>query len=245
MSYKVVIPARYASERLPGKPLLEIQGKPMLQLTWEKACSSSAEQVIIATDDARVAEAASKFGAECVMTAQSHRSGTERLHEVALVNNWPAETVVVNVQGDEPLIPPDAIDLVANNLQVNPQAGIATLCEKIVREQEHTDPNAVKVVFSRDGFAHYFSRACIPHAGASKHPDRYRHIGIYAYRVEILRQFISWPVSDQEATENLEQIRALDNGVKIHVDKWGETMPAGVDTPEDLEALRQLLRGAH
>ena len=127
MSYKVVIPARFASDRLPGKPLLEIQGKPMLQLTWEKACSSSAEQVIIATDDARVAEAASKFGAECVMTAQSHRSGTERLHEVALGNNWPAETVVVNVQGDEPLIPPDAIDLVANNLQVNPQAGIATL----------------------------------------------------------------------------------------------------------------------
>lgn len=243
MSYKVVIPARYSSKRLPGKPLLEIHGKPMLQLTWEKACSSSAEQVIIATDDARVAEAASKFGAECVMTAQSHRSGTERLHEVVLLNNWSEETVVVNVQGDEPLIPSGAIDLVANNLQVNPRAGIATLCEKIVREQEHTDPNSVKVVFSHNGFAHYFSRACIPHAEASKRPDRYRHIGIYAYRVEILHQFINWPVSDQEANENLEQLRALNNGVKIHVDKWGEPMPAGVDTPEDLETLRQLLRG--
>ena len=241
MSFKVVIPARYESERLPGKPLLEIEGKPMLQLTWEKACGSSAEQVIIATDDARVAEAATKFGAHCVMTSRSHRSGTERLHEVALLSNWSAETVVVNVQGDEPLIPFDAIDLVANNLLANPRAGIATLCEKIVREQEHSDPNAVKVVFSRDGFAHYFSRACIPHTGASNPPDRYRHIGIYAYRVEILDQFVSWPVSDLEATENLEQLRALNNGVKIHVDRWEEPMPAGVDTPEDLEALRQLL----
>ena len=241
MSYKVVIPARYESERLPGKPLLEIGGKPMLQLTWEKACGSSAEQVIIATDDARVAEAATKFGANCVMTSRSHRSGTERLHEVALLSNWSAETVVVNVQGDEPLIPFDAIDLVANNLLANPRAGIATLCEKIVREQEHSDPNAVKVVFSRDGFAHYFSRACIPHTGASNPPDRYRHIGIYAYRVEILNQFVSWPVSDLEATENLEQLRALNNGVRIHIDRWEQPMPAGVDTPEDLEALRQLL----
>ena len=241
MSYKVVIPARYESERLPGKPLLEIEGKPMLQLTWEKACGSSAEQVLIATDDARIAEAATKFGANCVMTSRSHRSGTERLHEVALLRNWSAETVVVNVQGDEPLIPFDAIDLVANNLLANPRAGIATLCEKIVREQEHSDPNAVKVVFSRDGFAHYFSRACIPHTGASNPPDRYRHIGIYAYRVEILDQFVSWPVSDLEATENLEQLRALNNGVRIHVDRWEEPMPAGVDTPEDLEALRQLL----
>ena len=241
MRYKVVIPARYESERLPGKPLLEIEGKPMLQLTWEKACGSSAEQVIIATDDARVAEAAKKFGANCVMTSRSHRSGTERLHEVALLSNWSAETVVVNVQGDEPLIPFDAIDLVANNLFANPRAGIATLCEKIVREQEHSDPNAVKVVFSRDGFAHYFSRACIPHTGASNTPDRYRHIGIYAYRVEILDQFVSWPVSDLEATENLEQLRALNNGVRIHVDRWEQPMPAGVDTPEDLEALRQLL----
>ena len=240
MSYKVVIPARYESERLPGKPLLKIEGKPMLQLTWEKACGSSAEQVIIATDDARVAEAATKFGANCVMTSRSHRSGTERLHEVALLSNWSAETVVVNVQGDEPLIPFDAIDLVANNLLANPRAGIATLCEKIVREQEHSDPNAVKVVFSRDGFAHYFSRACIPHTGASNPPDRYRHIGIYAYRVEILNQFVSWPVSDLEATENLEQLRALNNGVRIHIDRWEQPMPAGVDTPEDLEALRQL-----
>ena len=241
MSYKVVIPARYESERLPGKPLLEIEGKPMLQLTWEKACGSSAEQVIIATDDARVAEAAAKFGANCVMTARSHRSGTERLHEVALLSKWSAETVVVNVQGDEPLIPFDAIDLVANNLLANPRASIATLCEKIVREQEHNDPNAVKVVFSHDGFAHYFSRACIPHAGASNPPDRYRHIGIYAYRVDILNRFVSWPVSDLEATENLEQLRALNNGVKIHVDRWEGPMPAGVDTPEDLEALRQLV----
>ena len=241
MSYKVVIPARYESERLPGKPLLKIEGKPMLQLTWEKACGSSAEQVIIATDDARIAEAATKFGANCVMTSRSHRSGTERLHEVALLRNWSAETVVVNVQGDEPLIPFDAIDLVANNLLANPRAGIATLCEKIVREQEHSDPNAVKVVFSRDGFAHYFSRACIPHTGASNPPDRYRHIGIYAYRVEILDQFVSWPVSDLEATENLEQLRALNNGVRIHIDRWEQPMPAGVDTPEDLEALRQLL----
>ena len=194
MSYKVVIPARYESERLPGKPLLEIEGKPMLQLTWEKACGSSAEQVKIATDDARIAEAATKFGANCVMTSRSHRSGTERLHEVALLSNWSAETVVVNVQGDEPLIPFDAIDQVANNLIANPRASIATLCEKIVREQEHSDPNAVKVVFSRDGFAHYFSRACIPHAEASNPPDRYRHIGIYAYRVDILNRFVIWPV---------------------------------------------------
>ena len=240
MSFKVIIPARYASERLPGKPLLKIQGRPMLQYTWERACSSLARQVIIATDDLRVAEAATKFGADCRLTSEEHRSGTERLQEVAQQTGWGAETIVVNVQGDEPLIPPDAINLVADNLQANPEAGIATLCEKITREQEHADPNAVKVVFSRDGFAHYFSRACIPCASANECPDRYRHIGIYAYRVETLHQFVDWPISDLEVSENLEQLRALDNGIKIHVDKWAKPMPAGVDTPEDLEVIRRL-----
>ena len=240
MSFKVVIPARYASERLPGKPLLEIQGKPMLQHTWEQACSSAADQVIIATDDSRVAEVATKFGAECTMTSETHRSGTERVCEVAQKSRWESETVVVNVQGDEPLIPPGAINLVASNLLANPVAGITTLCEKIAREQEHANPNAVKVVFDRDGFAHYFSRACIPFASGGKCSDRYRHIGVYAYRVETLSQFVGWPISALEASESLEQLRALENGVKIHIDKWTEPMPAGVDTYEDLEVIRRL-----
>ena len=196
MSYTVVIPARYGSTRLPGKPLLDIAGKPMVQRVWEQARLSSAREVVIATDDERILEVAQGFGARACMTSPHHPSGTDRLHEVAAYFGWADEQIVVNVQGDEPMIPPTVIDQVAHNLATHTQAGIATLCEGITDIAELVDPNAVKVVFDNSGMALYFSRATIPwpreqfKAGQNTMPtqgDWYRHIGIYAYRTAFLR----------------------------------------------------------
>lgn len=245
MSFKVVIPARYAAQRLPGKPLLDILGKPMLQHTWERACESAADEVVIATDDPRILDVALGFGASVQMTSDKHRSGTDRIQEVAAARQWNADTIVVNVQGDEPLIPPHAINQVADNLSAHQQAGIATLCETISEPSEVSSPHAVKVVFDRQGYALYFSRAAIPYTGpdATVNPGElyHRHIGIYAYRVQVLNDFVDWPPAALELAEKLEQLRALAEGVKIHVAVSGESMPAGIDTPEDLEAVRQHL----
>lgn len=239
MSFKIVIPARYAAQRLPGKPLLDIQGKPMLQHTWERACESAADEVVIATDDPRILDAAMNFGAAAQMTSDVHRSGTDRIQEVASARQWSADTIVVNVQGDEPLIPPHAINQVADNLSRHHQAGIATLCETIKAQSEINNPNAVKVVFDKQGYALYFSRAAIPHTS----PDVdeysselfYRHVGIYAYRVQVLNEFVNWPPAAMEIAERLEQLRALAEGVKIHVAVSADSMPAGIDTADDLE----------
>jgi len=253
MSFSVVIPARYGSTRLPGKPLLDIAGKPMVRRVWERAAASGAQEVIIATDDGRIAEAARSFGAPAQLTRADHPSGTDRLQEVAAALGWHDDHIVVNVQGDEPLIPPVVIDQVARNLAAQPDAGIATLCVPIDELEELVNPNAVKVVFGVGGMALYFSRATIPWPreafaqGARAMPgagEWYRHIGIYAYRTGFLHRYVSWEPAPLERLEQLEQLRALHHGVGIHVAPAAEPVPAGVDTPEDLEAVRAHLAAA-
>lgn len=249
MAFSVVIPARYGSTRLPGKPLLDIGGKPMVQRVWEQAGASSAQEVIIATDDERIADTGDKFGAQVCMTSPEHPSGTDRLQEVAASMGWDDAHIVVNVQGDEPLIPPAVIDQVAGNLAAHPEAAIATLSAPITDLEELTNPSAVKVVCDVNGMALYFSRATVPwpreafKEGAVHMPGDgqwQRHIGIYAYRSGFLQRFIAWPPAPLELLEQLEQLRALYNGVKIHVAHAVQAVPAGVDTEQDLEAVRQL-----
>lgn len=255
MSFSVVIPARYASTRLPGKPLADIAGKPMVQRVYEQAKKSNADSVIIATDDPRIVEVANSFGAEVCMTKASHESGTDRLQEVVSQLGLADEHIVVNVQGDEPMIPPAVIDQVATNLETGNEAGIATLVEKIHNSEDVFNPNVVKTVIAANGQALYFSRAPIPWYRAGSW-DRdgldvnniqlpaavnyYRHIGIYAYRVSFLHQFIQWPASALEVAEKLEQLRALENGVTILASESCETIPAGIDTEQDLIAVRAL-----
>lgn len=251
MSFSVVIPARYGSTRLPGKPLLDIAGKPMVQRVWEQARLSGADEVIIATDDQRIQSAAQAFGATVCMTDADHPSGTDRLQQVACLCAWPEERIVVNVQGDEPLIPPALIDQVAGNLAAHPEAGIATLCEPVADLAELTNPNAVKVVTDKNGLALYFSRATIPWpreafsqtADAMPAGQWNRHIGIYAYRTAFLHRYVGWAPAPLENQEQLEQLRALYQGERIHVAAAVESVPAGVDTPQDLEVIRQLLQG--
>ena len=253
MSFAVVIPARYGSTRLPGKPLLDIAGKPMIEHVWEQAREAGASEVIVATDDTRIEEVARGFGAEVCMTRADHASGTDRLQEVATLRSWDEQQIVVNVQGDEPLIPPVLIDQVAANLADNPVAAIATLSEPVSTIEELQNPNAVKVITDKQGMALYFSRATIPWpreafaAGVLEMPKGswFRHIGIYAYRVGFLHRYVTWPSAALEQLEQLEQLRALYNGERIHVAPACESVPAGVDTVEDLEAVRQRLGQTH
>ncbi len=234
MTFSVVIPARHASTRLPGKPLLDIGGKPMLRRVWERAGASAADEVVIATDDERIRAAAEGFGARALMTSDRHRSGTERVQEAAAALRWPDGRVVVNVQADEPMIPPAAIDRVADDLLRRPDAGMATLCHPDDPARDAEDPHAVKVVLDNRGRALYFSRAPIPY-GAGR---RLRHVGIYAYRVETLRRLARQPPAELERRENLEQLRALCNGIVIHVGVLDGPLPPGVDTERDLAEAR-------
>lgn len=245
MSFTVVIPARYGATRLAGKPLLDIAGKPMLQHVYERACQSQAGAVYIATDDQRILQAAQAFGAEAFMTSEHHRSGTDRIHEVAEGLKLGEDEIVVNVQGDEPLIPPAAINQVAANLRDNAEAGIASLYATVRSADEIGNPNAVKVVCDSRGFALYFSRSTIPHGSSVQARNCLRHVGIYAYRVATLRQFVAWPPGALEIQEKLEQLRALYNGIRIHMAESCESIPAGVDTERDLEHVRALLAGQH
>ena len=248
MKFSVVIPARYAASRLPGKPLLDIAGKPMVQHVFERAFESGAEQVIIATDDERIRAAAEGFGAQVCMTSAEHRSGTDRLSEVAGQLAMADDRIVVNLQGDEPLMPPALIHQVADNLAEHTQASLATLCARISTAEELFNPNAVKVVMDEAGMALYFSRASIPwdrDAFASSKEElparsvHYRHIGLYAYRAGFLRQYVQWPPCPLEEMESLEQLRALWHGKRIHVAEAVEPPPAGVDTQQDLEVVRR------
>ncbi|WP_122581475.1 3-deoxy-manno-octulosonate cytidylyltransferase [Pseudomonas viridiflava] len=248
--FTVVIPARYGSSRFPGKPLKVIAGKPMVQLVWEQARKSSAQRVVVATDDVRIFEACQAFGAEVLMTRDDHNSGTDRLAEVATQLGLAADAIVVNVQGDEPMIPPAVIDQVASNLAAHPEAGISTLAEPIDDVAALFNPNVVKVSSDINGLALTFSRAPLPWARDALAANRdelpagvplRRHIGIYAYRAGFLHDFVSWGPCMLENAENLEQLRALWNGVRIHVADALEAPPAGVDTPEDLERVRRLL----
>lgn len=239
MSFTVIIPARFAAQRLPGKPLLDIGGKTMVQHTWERAKASDADRVAIATDDERIAGVVQSFGGEVLMTSPDHRSGTDRLQEAAAQLGLTESAIVVNVQADEPLLPASCINQVASNLQVNPETGIATLCEVITRQDEIGDPNSVKVVMDGRGHALYFSRATIPHGASASAKNCYRHIGLYAYRVAVLNQFVQWPPAALELDEKLEQLRALSNGIAIHVAVSDARIPPGVDTEKDLEQVRQ------
>lgn len=242
--FTVIIPARYASSRLPAKPLADIHGKPMIQWVYEQAIKSKASRVVVATDDARIESAVKAFGAQVVMTAVSHESGTDRLQEAAAAIGLSENEVVINVQGDEPLIPHTIIDQLYDNI-VASQADIATLSEAITTVEEYQDPNAVKVVTTAAGMALYFSRASVPFLrdgdGMPQAIAAQRHIGIYAYRVSFLNEFVTWPMAAIEATEKLEQLRALYHGKTIHVAEAIAPPPTGVDTQADLERVRALL----
>ncbi|MFI3137161.1 MAG: 3-deoxy-manno-octulosonate cytidylyltransferase [Methylococcaceae bacterium] len=249
-AFNVVIPARYASSRLPGKPLLAIAGKPMIAHVCERALEADADEVVVATDDLRIFDAVSALGIKAVMTSEQHQSGTERIAEVAALCGWDDEQIIVNLQGDEPLIPASYIRDLADALAAQQQAGIATLAATIHDPEELFNPNAVKVVLNHQGYALYFSRATIPwdrdlfaktQAHLSPLMPHYRHIGLYAYRVAFLKRYCQWPASPLEQIECLEQLRILWQGESVLVKIVAKTPPAGVDTHADLLRVEQLL----
>jgi len=242
-NFNIVIPARLASARLPGKVLLDIAGKPLVQHVYERAVEAGAAEVIIATDDDGVAAAAAAFGAEVLLTDVNHASGTDRVAEVARLRGWSADTPVVNVQGDAPMIPPASIRQVAELLIANQAAAIATLCVPIESAAEYADPNVVKVVFDEGGRALYFSRAPIP--SNLREPDTlptaWRHLGLYAYRVSALETLTATPPCELEQVEHLEQLRAMHLGMEIRIAPADVPNGPDVDTEADLEAVRRLL----
>lgn len=241
MSFKVVIPSRYGSSRLPGKPLLDIAGKTMVQRVYERAIACGAEEVVVATDDSRIEEAVEQFGGKVVMTSEGHPSGTDRIAEVARTLQWADEAIVVNLQGDEPLMPEALIRQVAFDLSQDAGSSISTLCTPIESAEEFLNPNCVKVVFGRNQRALYFSRATIPHDrdGASQ-GFGYRHLGMYAFRVAFLNEYANTPECELERLEKLEQLRALWMGHQIVVGVAKEMPGPGVDTESDLERVRLL-----
>jgi 3-deoxy-manno-octulosonate cytidylyltransferase (CMP-KDO synthetase) len=250
--FRVVIPARFDSTRLPGKVLLPLAGKPMIQWVYERASASGAAEVIIATDDVRIAEAVRCFGAQVAMTAQTHPSGSDRVAEVARARGWVDDDIVVNVQADEPLIPPPLITQVAQLLVADRHAQMATLATPLAALEEFLDPNVVKVVTDAQGYALYFSRAPIPwdRDGARSGEARQmsiaaamRHIGIYAYRVAALQKLTLQAPSALELCEKLEQLRALESGFRIRVARARESPGPDVNTAEDLLRVAGLMHG--
>lgn len=246
MDFKVVIPARYASVRLPGKPLLEIAGKPMIEHVYNRALQSDAGEVVIATDDGRIADAAKTFQAQVCMTSESHRSGSDRIAEVVDKLGWGKHTIVVNLQGDEPTMPAALVDQVAADMAAHEIAGVTTLSAPIRDKELLFDPHVVKVVTDINGYALYFSRAPIPwHRDEFVQQDRplpehtgfARHIGLYAYRAGYLKQFVAWEHAPIERAESLEQLRVLWHGGKIHVSQASVEPGHGVDTLDDLKRI--------
>ena len=240
--FKIVIPARYDSSRFPGKPLVDIHGKPMIQRVYEAALKAGASEVVIATDNTMIGMAAEEFGSVVCMTLEEHASGTDRLCEVVEKLEWEDDSVVVNLQGDEPLMPPEIINQVAVNLIENNEAGCATLYTGLSHD-DASDPNIVKVVTDARGFALYFSRSAIPYIrdadeAAVAGPIYKRHIGLYAYKVDLLKSFRAMQTCELEQAEKLEQLRLMWHGIKIHVAEAGSIPGRGVDTPEDLERVR-------
>jgi len=243
--FVVVIPARYASTRLPGKVLREIRGRPMLQHVYERGRESAAAEVVIATDDERIADAADAFGATVCMTGDQHRSGTERIAEVADLLDWENEQVVVNLQGDEPGMPADLINQCAALLD-DETADIATLASPLLMASDRENPNVVKVIRDVNGHAIYFSRAAIPFTREAANADlaaaaALHHHGIYAYRCGVLRRFVTAEPSDLEVSEQLEQLRALSLGMTITVGVPKKRPGTGVDTEDDLRRAEQEL----
>ncbi|MDI1297664.1 3-deoxy-manno-octulosonate cytidylyltransferase [Methylotenera sp.] len=248
--FYVVIPARYASTRLPGKPLLDIAGKPMVVWVAERAKNSGAKQIVVATDDSRILDAVMQYGHQGMMTSVDHVSGTDRIAEVAMAQLWSDDAIVVNVQGDEPLIEASLIVEVANTLSNHPESVMATACHAIHSKADFLNPNIVKVVLDSQSNALYFSRAPIPYPrdafGANLDlPDKmpiYRHIGIYAYRAKFLKQYANLQPSTLEQIESLEQLRVLHHGYKISVSISQNAPTAGVDTQDDLDYVRSVMR---
>ena len=245
MSFKVVIPARYASSRLPGKPLLDIAGKPMVIRVSEQARKSGAEAVVIATDFDKIVQVAQEHHVDAVMTRVDHQSGTDRIAEVAQNLNWDNDDIVVNVQGDEPLIDPALIQEVALTLAHSRDAMMATACHAIHDVASMLNPNVVKVVMDADGNAMYFSRAPIPYPRDEAHKQSlkaHRHIGIYAYRVGFLKQYAELSVTQLEQIESLEQLRVLHHGYKIAITVTDHAPATGVDTQADLDYVRSVFQ---
>lgn len=242
--FLVVIPARLGSTRLPRKPLADIGGKPMVIRVAERAKQSLAHSVVVATDSPEIQAACDEHRIECLLTSADHPTGTDRIAEVAQLLKLPANALVVNVQGDEPLIPPELINQVAQTLADHSQCAISTVAVPITDEAEITNPNVVKVVLNRSGEALYFSRATIPFARdpqTEQKVEHLRHLGIYAYRADFLQAYTRLEPAPPEQAEALEQLRALWNGYRIAVHTASKAPPAGVDTPEDLERVRELL----
>jgi 3-deoxy-manno-octulosonate cytidylyltransferase (CMP-KDO synthetase) len=244
----VVIPARYAATRLPGKPLVFLGGKPMIERVWERTRrAKKVTRVIIATDDGRIMQAAAAFGGEAVLTRSEHRSGTERVAEVAATMSSAENEIFVNVQGDEPLIEPEAIDTLIEAIESEEGVLVATLMVPIAKPADIMDPNIVKVVLDFDGNALYFSRAPIPWVrdrNAPVHAQHMKHLGLYAFRRSALLDFPTLPLGDLERIEQLEQLRWMENGYKIRVAETAHDS-VSVDVPEDVERVERLLRNAH
>jgi 3-deoxy-manno-octulosonate cytidylyltransferase (CMP-KDO synthetase) len=250
-SYHIVIPARMASQRLPGKPLLDVSGETLLRRVYDCASRSGAARIVIATDDEQIFAVARDFGAEAVMTSAEHQSGSDRIAECARLLGWADEELVVNLQGDEPQMPPVCLDQVASLLMEDTDAEVASLFYRVQNREEAANPNAVKVVLDKRGRALYFSRSMIPYPRAAdgsvddapeSAPWR-RHIGLYAYRVAALKLFTSLPPSPLESTEKLEQLRFLEAGCRIRMAQACEPIPPGVDTPDDLARVRAFFHG--
>ncbi|HED15437.1 MAG TPA: 3-deoxy-manno-octulosonate cytidylyltransferase [Gammaproteobacteria bacterium] len=248
--FKVVIPSRYDSSRLPGKPLVDIRGRTMIEHVYRQAEKSGASEIVIATDDHRVQQVAEAFGATVEMTHANHASGTDRIAEVVARRAWDKDTIIVNLQGDEPLIPPTLIHEVAAALQTHQQASVATLATPIHKKKDIFDPHIVKVVMNSAGYALYFSRAAIPwdrdcfsDQGNTEPPahEYYRHLGLYAYRAAMLQKITSEQPCVLERAEQLEQLRVLWHGDAIHVTVIDEPPGHGIDTPEDLERVRAII----
>jgi 3-deoxy-manno-octulosonate cytidylyltransferase (CMP-KDO synthetase) len=251
VTFKVYIPARYASTRLPGKPLLSIAGRPLLQHVYARALESGAIAVVIATDDERIRQCAEAFGATVCMTSDAHVSGTDRLAEAVKMMHEPEDAIIVNLQGDEPGMPAELITQLASAMQVQDKPVMATAAVRMSEPQEILNPDIVKVVPDKQGNAIYFSRAAIPWDReqfrteatiSALHPrvDYYRHLGIYAYRAGFLQDFTQLPNAPCEQAESLEQLRALYHGYKIRLVIASDTIPTGVDTPADLERIRSI-----
>jgi 3-deoxy-manno-octulosonate cytidylyltransferase (CMP-KDO synthetase) len=248
MDFRVIIPVRFESARLPGKPLLDIAGKPMIQHVYERAKESGAESVVIATDSDEVAAVAEGFGAKVCMTLPEHQSGTERLSEAVEALEYDDDEIIVNVQGDEPLINPDLISQVARDLSEHETVKVASICQPIKSVEDLMSSHVVKVVLNRRSFAMYFSRSPIPWQLGLKDKGEidltenyFSHVGIYAYRVSVLKDYINWTESPYEALESLEQLRVLWNGHKIHMSVSGKKLAHGVDTQDDLDRVREIL----
>lgn len=244
----IVIPARFASSRLPGKPLLDIHGRPMILRVVDQAKKVQGfDDLCVATDDERIAAVCRAEGIDVVITSADHPSGTDRLSEVARTKGWASDDIIVNVQGDEPLLPAQLVKQVAQLLEDQPESSMSTLCESIHQLDEFKRDSIVKVVMSKQQQALYFSRATIPYdrdgaklAEPKLHDQAYRHLGLYAYRVKLLQEYVTWEMGVLEKLESLEQLRVLENGHRIAIAVAEANLPPGVDTQEDLDRLNQM-----